>query len=89
MAAALVVAQFDPDDPAATSEALKNFFEARRIAWQWDTLETTYDATSYGALEMEVEGPENEVVAFVERCVEEDVRVHAVREDDETSFRLV
>ena len=33
MAAALVVAQFDPDDPAATSEALKNFFEARRIAW--------------------------------------------------------
>ena len=89
MAAALVVAQFDPDDSAATSEALKNFFEARSIAWQWDTLETTYDATSYGALEMEVEGPENEVVAFVERCVEEDVRVHAVREDDETSFRLV
>ena len=89
MAAALIVAQFDPDDPAATSEALKNFFEARRIAWQWDTLETTYDATSYGAFEMEVEGPEDEAVAFVERCVEEGVRIHAVREDDETSFRLV
>ena len=89
MAAALVTAQFDPEDPAATSEALKNFFEARRIAWQWDTLDTTYDATSYGTLEMEVEGPEDEAVAFVECCVAEGVRIHAVREDDETSFRLV
>lgn len=88
MAAAMITAAVD--DPCTTSDNLKNLLTARDIALRGDLdLHLTFDLTSYDEVQMEAEGEEEDVIAFLAHCREEGVRIKAVREDDETHFRLV
>ena len=90
MAAALVAAQYHPEDQAATSKELANLFKVLEIASHLDLdLRVTCNIHRWKEIEMEVEGPEEDAVVFVGRCKDESVRVKAVREDGETNFRLV
>ena len=52
-------------------------------------LDVGFELDPADALEMVVTGEEEHVLSFVSRCREESVKFKAVREDDETHFRLI
>lgn len=51
-------------------------------------LGVSYHLTDYDELEMHVEGEEGACLEFARRCREAGVSIKAVREDDETGYRL-
>ena len=87
-------AQIDHPDEARKSEEISNLMRAREIAWSADffeELDVSYELTSYGELQMIVTGEEGPMLELARRCKEENppVNAKAVREDDETPFRLL
>lgn len=90
MPAAMVTAELEHHDPCSLAAGLKNLFKAREISRHLDLdLAVKFDLDPVEELMMVVQGREADVLAFISRCREDDVRIRAVREDDETHFRLV
>ena len=91
MSAALVTALAVNHDHDELADDLANLLKANEIARHGDLdLEASVDLiASSDTLELTVEGEEGRMLSFLSRCEEEAVRVHAVREDDESHFRLV
>lgn len=90
MARALIAALLINHDTDELTRDLKNLVKARDIALHLGHgLATSYDLTAGDDLELTVESEEGQMLTFAERCREERVLVKAVREDDETHFRLV
>ncbi len=89
MPAVMVAADLEHHDHDELASGLKNLLKAREIFRHPDLgLTVRFDLDSTGELQMVVEGEEPDALAFVSRCKDEGVRIKAVREDDETHFRL-
>lgn len=90
MAGALIAALLINHDTDELTRDLENLVKARDVAFHLDlTHATSYDLTAGDDLELTVEGEEEQMLTFLACCREEGVSVKAVREDDETHFRLV
>ena len=93
MPAVMVSAELDHhDNDDLLAAGVKNLLKAQGVSRHLDLclhLDVAFDLDPADALEMVVEGEEEHVFSFVHRCREEGVRIKAVKEDDETHFRLV
>lgn len=90
MAGAFIAALVINHDADELARDLKNLVRAQDIALHLDLdLAVSFDLTSADELQLTVDGEEDQMLTVLTRCREEDVRVKAVREDDETRFRLV
>ena len=92
MPAVMVSALLDHHDNDELAEGLQNLLKARDVSNHLDLrshVEVRYDLDPADELEMVVQGEEEHVLAFVSRCREEGVKFKAVRENDETYFRLI
>lgn len=90
----MIAAQLgEPENNEVLKTDIANLLKARDLAWRTtDTpLADHYDVTSYGELSFTVSGDEKDILAFLDACKAQDppVRIKAIREDDETNFRLV
>lgn len=92
MAAALVSALVANHDHHELAGDLANLLRARDVANHLDLyprLTVSFDLLDHDDLDMVVEGEKDDVIEFLSRCRAEGVRTKAVREDDESEFRLV
>ncbi|MGB3635069.1 MAG: hypothetical protein WA982_13580 [Rubrobacteraceae bacterium] len=92
MPAVMVSAELDHHDNDELATGIKNLLQAKEVSDHLDLfphLDVGFDLDPADALEMTVEGEEQHVLSFVSRCREEGAKFKAVREDDETHFRLV
>ena len=92
MPAVMVSAELDHHDNDELATGVKNLLKAKEVSGHGDLLphlDVGFDLDPANALEMVVKGEEEPVLSFVSRCREEGVKFKAVREDDETYFRLI
>ena len=90
MPAVMVTADLEHPDHDKLASGLKNLLRADEISGSPELdLAVKFDLDPVEGLTMVVHGRDADTVAFVSRCRGEGVTIRAVREDDESRFRLV